>query len=112
MEEKMKKMISSILFMFLISGISFVIFRSDSIGSAFDYLLAIVTRFSIPDANRSGIIYVIIIIILDWVFKNDERSVLKTRNKYFDYFILFIVAVFIFLFLDTKISNQFIYFQF
>ena len=83
-------------------------FRSETIGDSFDYLYRMIFNFNINLSYKSGILYVISILILDYILRNNERI----EYKYFRYEWI-ITSVLIVLILE-KCGNysEFIYFQF
>ena len=95
--------------------ITWVFFRSESVSSAIDYLLRMVMEFAIPKTNRSGIIFVLIIIILDWsIRKNvEEITFFKRDQKWKNSKNILIYTIFIFSIISfIGTGNNFIYFQF
>ena len=98
--------------------ITWVFFRSESVNDAIFYLWKITSTLQMPSSNRGGIIFIIIILIFDWLFKKNERNPIafnyfddKKYNKVFNYlvyYVLFVAVVFSFNFNKT----EFIYFQF
>ena len=76
------------------------------------------TEIELPSHNRSGIIFVLLLVILDWIlFKNEkilfsvqqEKSLFTKMDvlKYITYYI-FVYAIFFF----SGKQEKFIYFQF
>ncbi|MEM7511013.1 MAG: MBOAT family O-acyltransferase [Bacteroidota bacterium] len=90
--------------------IGWVFFRSDSVGEAFQYLIAIPTRMGIPDTFRVGILYVIGCLIMEWMMRRDERNPILTKYKIVNW-IMYIALLYLIL---TNMDNRqsFIYFQF
>ena len=43
---------------------------------AFGYLSGILTNFALPSSNRSGVIFVILIMLFDWKIRRSERVIL------------------------------------
>ena len=114
----------SSLFVFNISIIGFLLFRSLTVLDSFLYFRRMITNIAIPDQLYNGLIFVVIIIILDLIHKDDDRSSLtfstikayfNVKKIYFRKIVYFLVlslifwSIIIFLF---KNNNQFIYFQF
>jgi hypothetical protein len=74
------------------------------------YLNKMITNFSIPSQSLSGIVYVILIFVLDWLWRRNEREPLKIKNKYLRYLTYTLICyAIIFHFSNEK---EFIYFQF
>ena len=105
------RQVLQIVFTFLLITIVWVFFRSQNIESAFEYLFNMVTKFGLPTKNRSGIIFALLIVSLDWIIKKDERNPIKIKNyilRWIAYLILFFSIIY-----SIKIDNsEFIYFQF
>ena len=92
---------------------SLCFFRSESVSNAFEYIHLLVSKLTFPGSNRSGILFVALAILFDWFFRENERDVLSINSKYFDFIILVIISIIIFLFSSpTTPPGQFIYFQF
>ena len=102
---------------FFFTMIAWVFFRSESVSDGFFYLLNILKSIGIPSLHRFGIVFIILIIILDWIFKKDERKVIglvsfknhivnRIINIIICYFLLFMIIQF------YKVNSTFIYFQF
>ena len=114
------KEIFQITITFLTTTLAWVFFRSDSIYDAFLYLGNLFTNLAIPSDHRSGTIYVLIIIVSDWLIRKNGR--LKTRlalNKkiYQWIYLLSLLLIIAFgtlslLFLRNSNERPFIYFQF
>ena len=108
---------------FFFTMIAWVFFRSENLMSAFEYLIFIIFKISFSNVFYSfhiiheyrHIIYVLAIIILDWIiFKSNYLQ--KVMNDYLKTFILWFFYLLISLsitikFIIMKYSN-FIYFQF
>ena len=114
---------SSIL-VFHISIVGFLLFRSLTIIDAYLYFKRMIFNFTIPDQLYNGLIFLIVIILLDLIHKSDDKSSLTFPiiKKYFNieklyfikiiyFLILFSIFWFVIIFL-FKNNNQYIYFQF
>ena len=102
---------------FFFTMIAWVFFRSESVMDGFFYLLNIIKYIDIPSVHRFGIIFIILIIIFDWIFKRDERQVARLasfKNQSINRIISIIVSYFLLsmIFQFYKVNNTFIYFQF
>ena len=114
------KEIFQITITFLTTTLAWVFFRSDSIYDAFLYLGNLFTNLAIPSDHRSGTIYVLIIIVSDWLIRKNGR--LKTRlalnKKIYQWIYLLSLLLMIafgtlsLLFLRNSNERPFIYFQF
>ena len=93
---------------FFLVTIAWVFFRSNSLIDSLEYIQIIFTNFQIPLLYRSGLLYIVFLILLEYLIRHNERL----SDKYFSgdwiIFSLLIVAVL------EKFGdyNQFIYFQF
>jgi len=92
--------------------ISWVFFRSDSVSNGFEYLNLMFSNFSLPASQRSGIIFIFILILLEYLFKDDERNPINFKMRFFRYSTYIILAYFIFSHFKLINLSQFIYFQF
>ncbi len=102
---------------FFFTMIAWVFFRSESILDGFLYLNRLLTNFSIPSVNRYGAFFVILIIILDWIFRVDEKQVMRLvifKNHKINKIINIIICYFLFFMIMQfyNYNNSFIYFQF
>jgi D-alanyl-lipoteichoic acid acyltransferase DltB (MBOAT superfamily) len=103
--------IISVIITFVLVTIGWVFFRSENLSDSFSYLLNMFEYPSINISHKRGIFYVLIIIMLDYFFRKNEREVLALSKpiRYILY-IIFIVSIVVF-FLNSNDSG-FIYFQF
>ncbi len=103
---------------FFFTMISWVFFRSENISCAFNYLLKMTTEIGLPSHNRSGIIFVLLLAILDWMLFKNEKILFSVQQdksfftkmgilKYIVYYSL-LYAIFFF----SGKQEKFIYFQF
>jgi alginate O-acetyltransferase complex protein AlgI len=60
-------------FTFFLVCVGWVIFRSESITDAYFYLLDTFTKFAIPDVKRSGVLFVLLAVLLDVLWRKDTR---------------------------------------
>ena len=97
---------------FLSTSIAWVFFRSDSISESFEYLSLMLSKISLPGDNRSGIAFIVILILFDYSFRGNERNPLKYKNSFMRYVIYIILSYFIFAHFELFDTKQFIYFQF
>ena len=91
---------------------AWIFFRSPNVSNAFDYIFRMLSDiFSKPSLLNQSI-YVILFILLDWVQRDNERDVLRIKDRIVRnafYFFLAAMIVFHFSFIENP---QFIYFQF
>ena len=114
------KEIFQITMTFLTTTLAWVFFRSDSIYDAFLYLGNLFTNLAIPSDHRSGTIYVLIIIVSDWLIRKNGRlkARLSLNKKIYQWiYLLSLLLIIAFgtlslLFLRNSNERPFIYFQF
>jgi len=100
-----------ILFTFSMVTLAWVFFRAESVTQAFGYVSQIPDGlFIIPNNYRSGLYYVLGLLVLDWYFRKDERTIRFSnypiiRQVFYLVIVLFILAHF-------SSEESFIYFQF
>ena len=95
---------------FFSTMVAWAFFRSDSISDAFSYLNSIINSLTIPSNEKIGIVYILILCTLDWLWRKNERDPLNIPNKYIRYVIYSLIFYSIIIF--NKNSQQFIYFLF
>lgn len=102
------------IFTLVVVGLSWIFFRSESIKDAIDYISIIFSNISIPSRSRTGMIFVLLMIITDWLWRENP----KLENKFMKYelvediclAIMLIIIIPKLIFISDK--NPFIYFQF
>ena len=87
-----------------------VFFRSETFSDGIAYLIIMISSLSMPIGQTDGIIFVIIILVLDWLNRKDER--LSFPSSKLDYIILPILGLIILEFFKFSSYSQYIYFQF
>ncbi|WP_349254674.1 MBOAT family O-acyltransferase [Autumnicola patrickiae] len=108
------KEVLQIITTFFIICLGWIFFRSETISDAFRYIERMVFDFHIPYSYRSGIEYVVIIVILDWLLRKDENgdlSVLDEINRIFRWVIYLFFGFWVMSSFNTY-EAPFIYFQF
>ena len=95
---------------FFSTMVAWAFFRSDSISDAFSYLNSIINSLTIPSNEKIGIVYILILCTLDWLWRKNERDPLNIPNKYIRYVIYSLIFYSIIIFNEN--SQQFIYFRF
>jgi D-alanyl-lipoteichoic acid acyltransferase DltB (MBOAT superfamily) len=93
---------------FILVTIGWVFFRSETIWDSFQYLNLMIFEIDAPMSMRSNLLYVFILISLDYLFRKDCRLYKYPKFKTFIY-LFQIVLVIIYFF---KLNSNFIYFQF
>jgi len=92
---------------FLLVTIGWVFFRSETIFDSFVYLSKMFFDFDIPNKLNNGVLYVLLILFLDYLFRKDERLILTLKTRWILYLVLTILILYKF-----NSLNTFIYFQF
>ena len=95
---------------FFSTTIAWVFFRSDSISDSFNYMISMVSKFSLPTNEESGFVFVMILLIMDWIIRKNER--LSFPISWFDYILIPVLGIVIIQYFNFSSYNQFIYFQF
>jgi alginate O-acetyltransferase complex protein AlgI len=95
---------------FFFTMIAWVFFRSPSVYDALSYLYLIPTKFSIPQTNRMGLVYVVFLIIIEWIYKNKDEYFFQTKNRIINWVIAMLVLRIILAHFNKL--EEFIYFQF
>ena len=108
------KELYQMLVTFVFVMFTWVFFRSDSVYDAFQYIYQLIYNFNIPDHYRFSILHVILIVLLDWLWRSNERKLFNFNNIYIRWFFYNIVLILLFLMIIIFNSHeqQFIYFQF
>jgi len=95
---------------FILVTIGWVIFRSDTIDDSFLYLNRMISEFSIPQRNKYNLLFIIILISIEYYFRDKPLLIFKNSiTKGIIYFILIYQTILYFL---INKSSNFIYFQF
>lgn len=96
--------------------LAWVFFRSESLGMAVEYLTFMFTKIDFPPIYKNGMYSVGSLLVLDWIFRKDERlnfPFLKKMNKKTIVIIeLCTIILVVYLISISSNSGQFIYFQF
>ena len=95
---------------FLSTTIAWVFFRSENIFDSFNYMILMVSKFSIPTNEKSGLVFVMVLLIMDWIIRKNER--LSFPINWLDYIILPVLGFVIIEYYNFSSYAQFIYFQF
>ena len=59
---------------FFSTMVAWVFFRSENITNAFDYLFKMINEIGLPFDNHGGIIFVALLIVIEWFMRKDEKS--------------------------------------
>ena len=95
---------------FLLVTIGWVLFRSETIIDAFNYLNKMIVEINIPKSNRAVIPYIIILIVLDFIIRKNER--LKSSFLSHHIYIDSIYLISIVYYFNKNSLSEFIYFAF
>ena len=99
---------------FFSTTIAWVFFRSESIFDSFNYLILMVSKFSIPTYERFGIVFVfiLVLVVFDWIMRKNERNPINIQNKYTRWMMYIVLIYLIISYYNIIDTTQFIYFQF
>ena len=75
---------------------AWIFFRSESVKDSFQYLDIMISNFAMPSANRGGVLFLILLVVLEWPMRRDERNPINYKNTYFRRFIYGCMAYLIF----------------
>ena len=93
---------------FLLVTIGWVFFRSETLLDSFNYLNQMVFDLNLPNKETDGIIYVLVLLILDFFMRKNERI----EIYYFKYDWLFFSILIILILEKFGYYKEFIYYQF
>jgi alginate O-acetyltransferase complex protein AlgI len=104
---------------FALVTFAWIFFRAHELGQALGYLKQMIFSlihkpdqiFSMPQGKIS-FLYIIPLLLFDWSFRHNERSLKFIPNKIIRYFIYWILLILIVIFLSKNENTSFIYFQF
>lgn len=101
---------------FAVVCLAWVFFRAPTIGAAIGYLSRMFSRdlFSIPSSCRLGILYIIPLLVVDWICRRDERKTIFEKLPFTMLrFAIYVILAFVIINkLFSTHGQQFIYFQF
>mgnify|MGYP003683206833 CR=1 FL=1 len=102
-----------ILMVFSLFAFTMIFFRAKNMPEAIDYLSGIFTNFSGAIEYRSGLIYVFVLLFLEWINREDERNpkILLMGPAGFRFSLQVILAIVLF-FNMLNGYKEFIYFDF
>lgn len=96
---------------FFFTTIAWIFFRSNSIGEAINYIIQIVNFENKFVYGKTMIIFPLLLICFEFLFRNDERLILNIENKYLRHLIYLMLSILIILFFNQD-QKVFIYFNF
>jgi alginate O-acetyltransferase complex protein AlgI len=96
---------------FFFTMVAWVFFRSEDIINAFGYITSLISKLTLPNSNLTGIPFMLLLIPLDWLIREDERNPLKFGNFKVNLIFASLIFIIIIIFPQSKLSS-FIYFQF
>lgn len=97
---------------------AWIFFRADGIDCALGYIKQIITSlFEHPGQNlnfagKSTFLYILPVVICDWWFRHDERSLKTIKNKIIRRIVYSILITVLLVMILTSKEQSFIYFQF
>jgi len=92
-------------------AILWIIFRSETIWDAFNYMTKIIFEFQIPTSHRAALPLVFYYLIVDlFLFKNNDLKKVLLNNSYIEIFILTLMLMLVLG--SNNFDQNFIYFQF
>ncbi len=94
---------------FLFVTIGWVFFRSETIGDSFSYLYCMIFEFGLPNAYRRGFFYIILLILIDYFIRRNEKLDFKFY-KNLELLLMTLIILCIFWYYNK--SSEFIYFRF
>lgn len=114
------KELVQVLFTFLLVTLSWIFFRAETVGVAFEYLTQIFQltngelTFYHPRGFRMLDYYVILVLfcIYEYRIRKDERKPFQFKSRVLRYLMYIILVLLILLFFDDQVDRSFIYFQF
>lgn len=105
---KPRELLNIMLTFFLVT-IGWVFFRSPTINDSFFYLRQMFLEFDIPEFYRFNLIYVIVLLTIDFYLRTDEKNLKIFKNNFF---YTELIIIFILLGFSLNSNEQFIYFKF
>jgi alginate O-acetyltransferase complex protein AlgI len=102
-----------ILLVFTLWTLTLVFFRADSMGMALGYFKTMATQLTGPVLFKTGVVYVALLMVLDWVNREDERNpkVLRMGPRGLRLAVELVLAIIIF-FNMLNGYKEFVYFDF
>ena len=97
-----------VIITFLLVTVGWVFFRSETLLDSFNYLNQMAFDLNFPNKERDGIIYVLLLLILDFFMRKNERI----EIYYFKYDWLFFSILLILILEKFGNYKEFIYYQF
>ncbi len=98
---------------FLLVTASLIFFRAESIGHAFEYFGHMFSGSLIPGELRQPLIYVVIMLGLDFFFRKNERNIFAgIKYRWVRYAVYLVIFFVVFNAFSVESEKQFIYFQF
>ena len=94
---------------FFFTMIAWVFFRSENVTDGLLYLARVVKNIQFPMIHYQEIIFIVIILFFEWIFRNNERELSKNIYGWHISIILFWAIIFVGM---QGVQTSFIYFQF
>ena len=96
---------------FLFVTIGWVFFRSETIGDSITYLNQMFFDFDIPKRLRSGIMYIVVLLFVDFIYRKNERKVLNRGSEPIRQ-IIYVITILVTISFFVDSTKNFLYFQF
>lgn len=100
-----------VLITFLLVTVGWVFFRSETLNGAFIYLKKMFLEIQIPTTSRLHLIYVFLVLILDYSMRANPRKVLAYNSRVIRYLMYIIISIGVQFYFGYN-ETEFIYFQF
>ena len=97
---------------FLLVTLSWVFFRSESILSSFEYLSYIIIKCSIPTENGYYLLFILLLLFIEWTFYINKRDPLNYKSKVIRIFFYILIFNLCLVTITENPIKSFIYFQF
>ena len=97
---------------FFLVSLAWVFFRSQDLISAIDYLSKMITEIRMPATNRSGVLFIMLLVSIDWFIRADERKPIAFKNIITRYLVYIFLSYLVFAHFQILDLSRFIYFTF
>ncbi|MDN5215601.1 MBOAT family O-acyltransferase [Fulvivirgaceae bacterium BMA12] len=92
--------------------ISWVFFRSETVTDSFAYIQRMFTTFDLNLIWKKGILYIFVVILIEWFLRKDERTIVLGHRPAWNYLFLLVLLCLNLMCILNIHNNDFIYFQF
>ena len=104
--------LTKVLFTYSLTTFAWVFFRSESISDSFSYIYLMFTKFSFPNNDKYGFVFILLLLAYEWSRRKDVEDIINFKNMYLRYFNYLFISYCIFAHFQLVDLSQFIYFQF